>query len=192
MSPSYYSILVCLPIACPNRPGLDSSVLLLDANTHECLYYEYIASKDTIVSFPREKFNKRSDIDVRIDLLDCSIDVCSVDVPALFSENFDYQDLRADFVHGVLTSDILGKTIYCHIPSKGYSARVRDTRSYAATRFVHIYLIKITAEHLVKFFLACSQDVLSRRTFPLVPDDTPEFRFKRGHVYVSGQVSLSR
>ncbi|KAF9521193.1 hypothetical protein BS47DRAFT_1378549 [Hydnum rufescens UP504] len=152
------------------RPGLDSSILLLDTKTHECLYYEYVASGHTIVSLPREKLNKRTDVDVRTDLLDCSIDVCSVDVPPLFSENFDYQDLRVDFVHGVLTSDILGKTIYCHIPPKGYAARVRDTRSYAAI----------------------SQDVLSRRTFPLVPDDTPEFRFKRGLVYLSDPLSLSR
>ena len=109
--------------------------MLLDSNTLECLHYEYIRAGETRLALPREKIGNRADLDIRIDLVDCSIDVCSVDVPALFSENFDYQDLRADFVHGVLTSDILGKTIYVHIPQKGYAARVKDTRSYAAIRY---------------------------------------------------------
>lgn len=78
-----------------------------------------------------EKFSSTLDLDLRIDLLDCSIDICTADVPALFTENFDYQDLRADFVHGVLTSDILGKQIYCHMPRRGYAARVKDPKAYA-------------------------------------------------------------
>lgn len=55
-------------------------------------------------------------------------------VPSLFQDNFDYQDIRRDFVHGVLTSDLLGKSIYCHIVKDGYAARVKDTKSYAAVR----------------------------------------------------------
>lgn len=55
---------------------------------------------------------------------------------SLFEDNFDWQDLRKDFVHGVLTSDILLKNIHCHIVSDGYAARVRDTKSYDAVRYV--------------------------------------------------------
>ncbi len=54
---------------------------------------------------------------------------------SLFEDNFDWQDLRKDFVHGVLTSDILLKNIHCHIVSDGYAARVRDTKSYDAVRY---------------------------------------------------------
>ena len=39
-------------------------------------------------------------------------------------------------MHGVLTSDLLMKNIYCYIASEGYAARVQDTRSYDAIRFV--------------------------------------------------------
>ena len=57
-------------------------------------------------------------------------------VLSLFQDNFDYGDIRRDFVHGVLTSDLLMKNIYCYIAKEGYAARVQDTRSYDAIRFV--------------------------------------------------------
>lgn len=64
------------------------------------------------------------------------IDVSSVQVPSLFQDNFDYGDIRRDFVHGVLTSDLLMKNIYCYIAKEGYAARVKDTRSYDSIRLV--------------------------------------------------------
>jgi len=57
-------------------------------------------------------------------------------VPSLFQDNFDYGDIRRDFVRGVLTSDLLMKNIYCYVAKEGYAARVQDTRSYDAIRFV--------------------------------------------------------
>lgn len=42
---------------------------------------------------------------------DLGIDVCEADVPALFSENFDWLDMRRHLVNGVLTSELLGKKI---------------------------------------------------------------------------------
>ena len=55
-------------------------------------------------------------------------------VPSLFQDNFDYGDIRRDFVHGVLTSDLLMKNIYCYVVKEGYAARVADTRSYDSVR----------------------------------------------------------
>lgn len=55
-------------------------------------------------------------------------------VPSLFQDNFDYGDIRKDFVHGVLTSDLLMKNIYCYIAKDGYAARVKDTKSYDSIR----------------------------------------------------------
>lgn len=59
-----------------------------------------------------------------------------VQVPSLFQDNFDYGDIRRDFVTGVLTSDLLMKNIYCYVVKDGYAARVADTRSYDSVRFV--------------------------------------------------------
>ena len=57
-------------------------------------------------------------------------------VPSLFQDNFDYGDIRRDFVYGVLTSDLLMKNVYCYVAKDGYAARVADTRSYDAVRYV--------------------------------------------------------
>ncbi|KAF8319424.1 nucleotide-diphospho-sugar transferase [Clavulina sp. PMI_390] len=152
------------------RHGIDHTALLLNSQTQECLYYEYLPDGTQRIALPREKIKAAVDLDARIDLLHCSIDICSVDVPALFTENFDYQDLRVDFVHGVLTSDILGKTIFCHIPTKGYASRVKDTKAY----------------------LNITHDVLSRRAFPLVPDDSPDYPLRRGDIYIADPASIAR
>ena len=55
---------------------------------------------------------------------------------SLFEDNFDWEHIRKDFLHGVLSSDILMKNIHCHIISDGYAARVRDTKSYDAIRLI--------------------------------------------------------
>lgn len=64
-------------------------------------------------------------------------------VLSLFQDNFDYGDIRRDFVHGVLTSDLLMKNIYCYVAKDGYAARVQDTRSYDAIRFVFMTFVPI-------------------------------------------------
>lgn len=68
---------------------------------------------------------------------------CCVQVPSLFQDNFDYLDIRRDFVHGIMASDILMKNIYCYVAEDGYAARVQDTRSYESIRYVvHYCLLK--------------------------------------------------
>ena len=69
-------------------------------------------------------------------------------VPALFVENFDYENMRPDFINGVLTSDLLGKTFRCTVVGeKGsipaivpraqpWAAQVGDLASYAHIRYV--------------------------------------------------------
>lgn len=61
-------------------------------------------------------------------------DMFSIQVPSLFQDNFDYLDIRRDFVHGVLTSDLLMKSIHVYVAREGYAARVQDTRSYESVR----------------------------------------------------------
>ncbi|KAJ7063206.1 nucleotide-diphospho-sugar transferase [Mycena amicta] len=154
----------------------DSSVFVLDAATSECLHYEHLTAypPTKMTRIPREVLEAHSEIEIRNDLIDCSIDVCSVEVPSLFQDNFDYEDLRRDFLHGVLTSDLLMKNIYCYVAQDGYAARVKDTKSYDSI----------------------SKDILSRWTFPLVPDDNHPgghvYQHSRGNKYVASQVSLAR
>ncbi|KAI0318651.1 nucleotide-diphospho-sugar transferase [Amylostereum chailletii] len=156
----------------------DSAVYVIDSDTAECLHYEPVTGypPKSIARIPREILESHSNVEIRYDLIDCSIDVCSVEVPSLFQDNFDYADIRRDFVHGVLTSDLLMKNIHCYVAREGYAARVQDTRSYDAI----------------------SKDILSRWTFPLVPDDYhpsgQEYELLRGNQYIAkdNSVVLSR
>ncbi|KAG6890454.1 hypothetical protein C0992_001501 [Termitomyces sp. T32_za158] len=147
----------------------DSSIFVLDPQTSECLYYEPVTAypPTTLAHVPREIFAAHPELEIRNDLIDCSIDVCSVEVPSLFQDNFDYLDIRRDFVHGVLTSDLLMKNIHCYVAKEGYAARVKDTKSYESV----------------------SKDILSRWTFPLVPDDNHPsghaYEHERGNKYLA-------
>ncbi|CAG8532351.1 1214_t:CDS:10 [Funneliformis caledonium] len=152
----------------------ESSIFVLDGKSQECVHYE------SVELYPRKRrmvmdmqvFEKHSDVQIRNDLIDCQIDICSV--PALFTENFDYQDIRKDFVYGILTSDLLGKTIYCHMVKDAYAARVRSLQTYDAI----------------------SKDILSRWTYPIVPDSNLQegdsYEYMRGQIYKEQDVSLSR
>ncbi|KLO12608.1 nucleotide-diphospho-sugar transferase [Schizopora paradoxa] len=133
------------------RPRGDSSIFVVDPVTSECVYYDSVPGLPvkTHASIPRTVFEKHFELEIRNDLIDCGIDVCAFEVMSLFEDNFDWEHIRKDFLHGVLSSDILMKNIHCHIISDGYAARVRDTKSYDAI----------------------SKDILSRWTFPMVPDD---------------------
>ncbi|KAH6918678.1 translation initiation factor eif-2b [Coprinopsis sp. MPI-PUGE-AT-0042] len=139
----------------------ESAVYVVDPETSECLYYESILGhpRKKKVGIPREVLASRKEVEIRYDLIDCSIDVCAVEVPSLFQDNFDYLDIRRDFVHGVLTSDLLMKNIHLYFEKDGYAARVRDTKSYESI----------------------SKDILSRWTFPLVPDDNYPGRVRYEH-----------
>ena len=132
-------------------------MFVLDAETSECLHYEPVIGypPTTHTRIPRELLASHPDLEIRNDLIDCSIDVCSVEVgfisgwvhssatnlrcaqvPSLFQDNFDYLDIRKDFVHGILTSDLLQKNIHCYVAKEGYAARVKDTKSYDSVRLI--------------------------------------------------------
>jgi translation initiation factor eIF-2B subunit epsilon len=86
------------------------------------------------VNIDLEIFNHHEEVQIRYDLLDCRIDICAPEVLLLFADNFDYQDLRHDFIRGVLTDDVLGNKIYSHVISGDYAARVKCLRTYNAVR----------------------------------------------------------
>lgn len=99
-------------------------------------------------TLPAEAFlgGDGKDVLVRSDLESVGLDVCSLEVPALFTENFDYQYLRPDFLHGILTSDLLGKTIHCSVvdesgPPGQWAVAVSGVRSYDAAACVSLYLL---------------------------------------------------
>ncbi len=93
-------------------------------------------------------FDGRRSVTVRTDLIDTGIYICSHEVLLLFSDNFDYQNIRKDFVAGVLSEEELGNKLYVHEVGDRYATRVRNVRCYAAV----------------------TRDIIGRWAFPFVPD----------------------
>ena len=103
----------------------------------QCLLLEHLEvhpDRKKFLHLSKEIASNHKDVIFRNDLSDCYIDICTPEVPALFTENFDYEDLRKDLVNGVLTSDILSKTIYCYIVKEGYCASITNYDNYWTAR----------------------------------------------------------
>jgi translation initiation factor eIF-2B subunit epsilon len=113
---------------------------------------------------------------------DLGIDICEADVPALFTENFDWHDMRRDFVQGVLKSELLGKKIAYDL-TKEYVGRIRDTRTFDE---VSCGLFCYTENRM---------DIMRRWAFPTVLDafGTLPYELRAGNIYVAkDNVLLSR
>jgi translation initiation factor eIF-2B subunit epsilon len=161
-----------------SRERCESAVFCIDPVSQECLHYEPIETErfsGTAVRLEAALLESHRAIDIRYDLIDCQIDICSLNVLALFTENFDYQDMRKDFVRGILQCDILGHKIGCYeLASDEYAARVRSSHLYDSV----------------------SKDIIARWTFPIVPDmnllEDQELTIKRGNRYIGMGVMLSQ
>ncbi|RKP23509.1 nucleotide-diphospho-sugar transferase, partial [Syncephalis pseudoplumigaleata] len=153
-----------------------ASVFALDAGSNACVHCETldVFPRKNSVTLDCEVFKKHPELELRNDLIDCQIDICTPEVLALFTENFDYQDMRRDFVHGVLTSDLLDKTIYAHILDHAYAARATGLRLYDAV----------------------SKNVLRRWADPIVPESMTQgddrYQLVKGKWYKGERVAIAR
>lgn len=159
------------------RARSGAGLFVLDAPTGRCVRYESAPRQnshgDVHVDY-EELLDNLETVSFRNDLIDCHIDICAPDIPALFTENFDYNSIRSDFVRGILTSDILGKTIYTHILDNHYSARVESYQTYDAV----------------------SKDVISRYSYPVTPErnilEDQTYSYQHGHIYKEAGVVLAQ
>ncbi|XP_032887652.1 translation initiation factor eIF-2B subunit epsilon [Amblyraja radiata] len=154
----------------------DDVITAVNSKTSRLLHYQK-ANRLKKFRFPMHVFNGSNDeIEIRHDLLDCHISICSPQVAELFTDNFDYQT-RDDFVRGILVNEeILGNQIHMHVATDEYGARVTNLLTYEAV---------------------CS-DVVRRWVYPLTPemnfpDDDKGFCVHLRHnVYRGSEVSLGQ
>jgi translation initiation factor eIF-2B subunit epsilon len=156
-----------------------SPVFVIDPTADRCLHYEEIDHHDhsspARLTIDTEILTSNAEIDLRQDLIDCSIDICTADVLSLWSDSFDYQTPRKQFLYGVLKDyELNGKTIHTHIIKDHYAARVRNLKAYDAV----------------------TKDIISRWTYPLCPDTNlvpgHTYELRRGSLYQERGVSLAR
>jgi translation initiation factor eIF-2B subunit epsilon len=154
-----------------------SPVFVIDPTKDRCLHFEQMPNREQthFLSIDPELLSDHQEIDVRQDLIDCGIDICTPDVLALWSDNFDFQAPRKGFLYSVLKDyELNGKTIHTHIVSDHYAARVRNLHAYDSV----------------------SRDIVSRWAYPLCPDSNlvqgQSYRLQKGNIYKEEGVILAR
>lgn len=95
---------------------------------------------------PLEIFLEHSPINLRSDLMDARVMICSPSFLPLYSDNFDFQT-KDDFVRGLLINEeILGSTIYAHVLKVAYATAVTSLRRYQkiSRELIHQWSYPIT------------------------------------------------
>lgn len=160
------------------RPLADDAVFAIDPATQQLLLYENDRTSGRVSLDATLLTETKSSLQLRYDLMDSNISICTPEVLMLFTDNFDWQTFHGDFLAGVLGNEILGNKLFVHTVSRDeYAARCDDLRTYASL----------------------SKDVIHRWTYPLVPDNnllgdlsSTTFKYHRGNIYKEDHVQVSR
>lgn len=180
----------------------DLSVFTLVPNTSQLVHYTSIPAipRVALLKLPLELFESARDLDVRNDLVDCGVDVCAIDVPPLFTENFDYQSLRREFVQGILTSDLLEAKIFMHVSPPASSTSTSAGEPFSAVSGGVLGSPTYGAGYMLRVcdparYDAVSRDVLAGWTFPYTPclgmPDGAKYTKSSGSCFVSDRVTIS-
>jgi translation initiation factor eIF-2B subunit epsilon len=128
-------------------------IFAVDTKTQRCLHYDEmnpLQSDHYATLDPAIPDELSTSFELRSDLIDAQIDICTPEVLALWSESFDYELPRRNFLHGVLKDwELNGKMIYADILEDGYAARASNLQMYDSI----------------------SRDVLGRWTYPFIPEN---------------------
>ncbi|CAM9510083.1 unnamed protein product, partial [Discosporangium mesarthrocarpum] len=160
------------------RPIMDNLVVGMDKGTNQVVLYNNHMDVSR-VDLATALMEEHTEIQLRSDLMDCNVDVCSPEVLVQISDNFDYQDIRQHFVANEAANHELGNKILAHmVPDTGssISVKVEDFRLY----------------HQV------SLDIMGRWLYPLVPDNCTtggvqtHYTYSRGCVYKGPRINLHR
>ena len=72
-----------------------------------------------------------TEYEIRYDLVDSGIYICSIALLNHFTENFDFHSLRDEFLKDFLTSKIVIDTIQVNIlPKQDYCGKILNYRTY--------------------------------------------------------------
>ncbi|CAO2837518.1 unnamed protein product [Amaranthus hypochondriacus] len=157
-----------------SRLGTDELFMAINPDTNQLLYYEENNEPVRgLITLDKALLNDNSSVSLHNDMQDCYIDICAPEILSLFTDNFDYQHLRRDFLKGLLVDDIMGYKIYTHQIHSNYAAKLENFRSYDTI----------------------SKDIIQRWTYPLVPDiqcfGSSVIKLGRQGMYSASDIGLS-
>ncbi|KAK6540284.1 hypothetical protein TWF694_009092 [Orbilia ellipsospora] len=159
-----------------SRPRGENAIFVMDSKRERILHYEPLKQSPPTerVGVPKDLVKANPKLCLQENLLDCCIDIVSFEVPPLFTENFDWQHSRKDFLHGILMDELYGKTVYGHILKTGYAGRIQSLQTYSSI----------------------CRDVTNRWTYPFCPDSNltegHTYKYTRGHIYKEADVILAQ
>ena len=159
--------------------GFTFPTFIIDPTKDRCLHYEEAdRGRRTHTHVDHDMVTEmlsEAEIDIRQDLIDCRIDICTEDVLSSWSDNFDHQTPRKDFLKDLLKNyDTNQKTVHTYIIENHYAGRVGNLLAYDR--------------------ISC--DIISRRAFPLCPDSNlfadQNYTRSKQKAYMENPVIISR
>jgi translation initiation factor eIF-2B subunit epsilon len=129
------------------KPIYDDLIVGMNKSTGQIVLFDN-SYRESSLKVPLDLIKSTREISLSFDFLDCNVDICSPELLLQFSDNFDYHDIRKDFIHNEVCNVALGKHIYNYQIENEYAARVQDPRSY----------------HSI------CRDIVTRWVYPLAPD----------------------
>lgn len=166
------------------RSTTDDLIVGLDPTQGNRILLYHDSSPDKVSRVPCAFFQRHPSVDLRSDLLDVGLDLCSPDVLARLADEFDYRDLRRQFVANSVAEEEEGlqNKLFAHLLREHeYAARVTNLDVYAAV----------------------SSDMLRRFCYPVVPDQQQpasasgseqQYRMRRHYIYheCTGRTRIAR
>jgi len=155
----------------------DEFVVALNSQTKRVIGYQRVRNLKNKFALNRESFEACTSVQIRHDLLDCHVSICSPTVLQLMADNFDFETID-DLIKGILVNEeVQDVSVYVHtVRATEYAARAADPVAYAAV----------------------SQDVLSRWAYPFVPDHNitglieDAYVCRQHNVYLHCDITLNR
>ena len=117
-----------------SRYGDSNLTIAMDTETNKIVHYEehgsgHSAAKLPPASLDASLFGEVKNIRVRTDLMDCHVDICAPEFLMLFTDNFDYQHIRRDFIVGTLKRAGAGEH---DLRVRDFAIRLRRARAQLA------------------------------------------------------------
>ncbi|KAJ1821296.1 translation initiation factor eIF-2B epsilon subunit, GEF, partial [Coemansia sp. RSA 2599] len=184
----------------------DESVYVIDPSSNKLLSVDSFPSlpKADHLDIPLGIITDSPEVEIRADLIDTNVYICSPAVLELFRDNFDYQTMRSDFIHFISISTLDASTFYAHILTgtsslgtapaqtrqRGLGPKDQDDAFVAGHSGYAAPVVDTSA------YDAISRDLVGRWAYPLCPDSNPVdhtvYSYNRGAVYKAEPVFLGR
>lgn len=114
-------------------------------------------------------YPKSASLEVRMDLVDCEIAICTLDILETFTDNFDKESLKDGFINWQQENEVIEDRVRAFIvmSQDAYFGRIFNPRTYAVV----------------------SNDIICRRAYPLVidkkaVDPLADYQIKMPNIYI--------